>query len=94
MDVRVHDVAVTARQVSLPRKCPRCRRKVEAVVEVSLSDGIVEGNIIYAADPDAIGEFEPDSGAGWEGGDEFTVTGYRCGHCNAVLVAGEFTEVD
>ena len=93
MLVRICDIVVTVRPVELPKKCPKCRRKLVEVSETNLCDGFVDGRLT-AENADDVAGFEPGSGSGWQYGETFIVVGYRCGRCHHVLVEGAFDEVE
>lgn len=93
MLVRICDIAATVRHAELPKKCPKCRRKLVEVSETNLCDGFIDGRLT-AETADDVAEFEPSSGSSWEYGETFIVVGYLCGRCHHVLVEGAFDEVD
>lgn len=93
MIVRICDVAVTVRHIELPKKCPKCRRKLVEVSETNLCEGFIDGTLT-TENPDDVAAFEPGPGSSWEYGETFIVVGYRCGRCHHVLAEGAFNEVD
>lgn len=89
MLVRICDITATVRHFELPETCPSCREKIIEVNETNLSDVFIDGKLT-AEDQDDVADFEPDPKAGWDNGETFIVTGYRCGRCQHVLIQGEF----